>query len=303
MRRAHRRRLPRIFVQGHGAGIPQPLQQVLSIPELRKNRNEHCPGAACGQRAKSTSRASAAILHKLCAEGKFFCHLPLLSCSSAAWCVLLSTPFCRDLRQRNQGFIGPHRKTLFAADAAETSYTQPRSSLFAPRSSHGRCGFVLRLFCFPDALTQRLLVVLLFSSQRTRKKTHITCHLSRSQPPSSTSGFAFSVRSKKRSIGRALRPGSNRRGFRTSPSACSMCASRRWEFQTTLDRYLDLIMEAADNLGLELDDVVFQLPPQEPAARVREDGGFAPQSSHSLNAPRNGRAPRTDGPRTRAVPL
>jgi chromosomal replication initiator protein len=69
------------------------------------------------------------------------------------------------------------------------------------------------------------------------------------------------------------------------------------DFQATLERYADLIMEAVDNLGLELDDVVFQLPPQEPAAmRLREDGGFAPQPSHSLNAPRSGRAPAPMGP-------
>ncbi|MFC6646060.1 chromosomal replication initiator protein DnaA [Granulicella cerasi] len=61
------------------------------------------------------------------------------------------------------------------------------------------------------------------------------------------------------------------------------------QFQAVLDRYTDLIMEAVDNLGLELDNVVFQVPPQEPARIVREDGGFAPQSSHSANAPRSGR--------------
>ncbi|MDE1154561.1 MAG: chromosomal replication initiator protein DnaA [Acidobacteriaceae bacterium] len=62
------------------------------------------------------------------------------------------------------------------------------------------------------------------------------------------------------------------------------------EFQTVLDRYTDLIMEAVDNLGLELDNVVFQVPPQEPATRLREDGGFGPQPSHSANAPRRGLA-------------
>jgi chromosomal replication initiator protein len=68
------------------------------------------------------------------------------------------------------------------------------------------------------------------------------------------------------------------------------------EFQTTLDRYADLINEAIDNLHLDLDSVVFQVPPQEPA-RAREDGGFAPQPSHSANAPRSGRgAPAPMGP-------
>ena len=62
------------------------------------------------------------------------------------------------------------------------------------------------------------------------------------------------------------------------------------EFQGVLDRYTDLISEAIDNLGLEIDNVVFQVPPQEPAAaRVREDGGFGPQPSHSANAPQNAR--------------
>jgi chromosomal replication initiator protein len=60
------------------------------------------------------------------------------------------------------------------------------------------------------------------------------------------------------------------------------------EFQHVGDRYGDLIGEAIDNLGLEIDQVVFQVPPQEAPVRVREDGGFAPQSSHSQNAPRRG---------------
>jgi chromosomal replication initiator protein len=61
------------------------------------------------------------------------------------------------------------------------------------------------------------------------------------------------------------------------------------EFQIVGDRYADLISEAIDNLGLEIDQVVFQAP-DPPAARVREDGGFAPQPAHSLNAPRSGRS-------------
>ena len=70
------------------------------------------------------------------------------------------------------------------------------------------------------------------------------------------------------------------------------------EFQHVADRYADLIGEAIDVLGLELDSVVFTVPPPDPnAARVREDGGFAPQPSHSVNAPRNGRqAPAGGGP-------
>src|SRR5580698_2598566 len=60
------------------------------------------------------------------------------------------------------------------------------------------------------------------------------------------------------------------------------------EFEHVGDRYADLISEAVDNLGLELDQVIFQVPPPDPnATRLREDGGFAPQPSHSLNAPRS----------------
>ena len=64
------------------------------------------------------------------------------------------------------------------------------------------------------------------------------------------------------------------------------------EFQHIGERYADLIGEAIDVLGLELDQVLFQVPPPDPAAvRTREDGGFAPQSSHSQNAPRRNGAP------------
>ncbi len=61
------------------------------------------------------------------------------------------------------------------------------------------------------------------------------------------------------------------------------------EFQATLDRYNDLIGEAIDNLQLDIDNVVFQAP-DPPPPRVREDGGFAPQPSHSASAPRSGRS-------------
>jgi chromosomal replication initiator protein len=57
------------------------------------------------------------------------------------------------------------------------------------------------------------------------------------------------------------------------------------EFQHIGDRYGDLIAEAIDNLGLDLDAVTFAVPPPE-TVRVREDGGFAPQPTHSQNAPR-----------------
>jgi chromosomal replication initiator protein len=57
------------------------------------------------------------------------------------------------------------------------------------------------------------------------------------------------------------------------------------EFQHVAEKYADLIGEAIESLGLELDLVQFQVPPQE-ARREREDGGFGPQPSHSANAPR-----------------
>jgi chromosomal replication initiator protein len=72
------------------------------------------------------------------------------------------------------------------------------------------------------------------------------------------------------------------------------------DFQHIGDRYADHIAEAIDDLGLELDSVVFQVPAPDPnLARTREDGGFAPQPSHSLNAPRNQRPsapPAAPGP-------
>jgi len=59
------------------------------------------------------------------------------------------------------------------------------------------------------------------------------------------------------------------------------------EFQLIGERYADHIGEAIETLQLELDQVVFQVPPSEAVAvRTREDGGFAPQPSHSQNAPR-----------------
>src|ERR1700753_986374 len=53
------------------------------------------------------------------------------------------------------------------------------------------------------------------------------------------------------------------------------------EFQHIGDRYADLIHEAIDQLALEVDDFVFVTPQDDPTApRVREDGGFGPQSAH-----------------------
>jgi chromosomal replication initiator protein len=70
-------------------------------------------------------------------------------------------------------------------------------------------------------------------------------------------------------------------------------------FQHVGDRYGDHIYEAIETLGLELDNVIFEVPPQEPAVpRVREDGGFAPQSAHNANITRNSRptGPQAPGP-------
>jgi chromosomal replication initiator protein len=58
------------------------------------------------------------------------------------------------------------------------------------------------------------------------------------------------------------------------------------EFQHLGEKYADLIQEAIDNLALEIDSVIFTTPAQDPSAvRVREDGGFAPVSTHNSNAP------------------
>src|SRR5271154_6348975 len=58
------------------------------------------------------------------------------------------------------------------------------------------------------------------------------------------------------------------------------------DFQHVGDRYADLIQEAIDNLGLDIETVTFTTPQQDPTApKLREDGGFAPVSSHSPNAP------------------
>jgi chromosomal replication initiator protein len=76
------------------------------------------------------------------------------------------------------------------------------------------------------------------------------------------------------------------------------------EFQHIGDRYADLIQEAIENLGLEIENVVFQTPAQDPnavrAREVREDGGFAPVPSHSQNAPTPGRNGRPAAPSSAA---
>ncbi len=62
------------------------------------------------------------------------------------------------------------------------------------------------------------------------------------------------------------------------------------DFQHIGDRYADLIQEAIDNLGLEIETVTFTTPERDPRnPKVRDDGGFAPLPSHSPGAPRHSR--------------
>jgi chromosomal replication initiator protein len=77
------------------------------------------------------------------------------------------------------------------------------------------------------------------------------------------------------------------------------------EFQHIGDKYADLIQEAVDANALELDDVVFVTAEEDPSVPpVREDGGFAPVSTHSPHAANgqrnqqqrsNGALPRQQG--------
>jgi chromosomal replication initiator protein len=61
------------------------------------------------------------------------------------------------------------------------------------------------------------------------------------------------------------------------------------DIQQICDRYGDIIQEAMESLQLEFEEVKFVTPEQDPAAaRVREDGGFAPLPSHAPNAPHSG---------------
>src|ERR1700692_4251446 len=71
------------------------------------------------------------------------------------------------------------------------------------------------------------------------------------------------------------------------------------DFQHIGDRYADLIQEAIDNLGLDVEAVTFTTPEQDPRTpKVREDGGFAPVPSHSQSAPRQGRMGNSMGSTT-----
>ena len=95
----------------------------------------------------------------------------------------------------------------------------------------------------------------------------------------------------------ALEKKINRQSFETwlKPTRFSRIAGKTLyvripsaQFEHIGDKYADLIEEAIERLGLEIDSVEFETPQQDPAAlRVREDGGFAPVPSHSANAPRS----------------
>ncbi|HEV2577582.1 MAG TPA: chromosomal replication initiator protein DnaA [Acidobacteriaceae bacterium] len=67
-------------------------------------------------------------------------------------------------------------------------------------------------------------------------------------------------------------------------------------FQHVGDRYGDHIYEAIETLGLDLDNVIFEIPPQEAPRPQREDGGFAPQSAHNANITRNNSRPGPAAP-------
>src|SRR5215469_8987639 len=69
------------------------------------------------------------------------------------------------------------------------------------------------------------------------------------------------------------------------------------DFQHIGDRYADLIQEAIENLGLEIESVTFTAPEVDRTPKVREDGGFAPVPSQS--APRQNRP----GTLTQGVPV
>ena len=95
----------------------------------------------------------------------------------------------------------------------------------------------------------------------------------------------------------ALEKKINRQSFETwlKPTRYSHVADRTLfvrvpsqEFLQAGDRYADLIHEAIDTLGLEIDKVEFQVPAPDPnAARLREDGGFGPRSAHPMDSPRS----------------
>ena len=69
------------------------------------------------------------------------------------------------------------------------------------------------------------------------------------------------------------------------------------EFQDVCEKYNDLIQEAIENIGLEIENVTFVTPQQDPSApRLREDGGFAPVPAHAPSAPQIKRPTTPSGP-------
>ncbi len=97
-----------------------------------------------------------------------------------------------------------------------------------------------------------------------------------------------------------MRRGSNQRASRTSQGKTLYVRIPEPEFEDVCERYTDLIGEAIEKLGLDIETVVFHASAAGPAPRVREDGGFAPQPSHSPNAPQaapgSSHAPLAPGP-------
>jgi chromosomal replication initiator protein len=76
------------------------------------------------------------------------------------------------------------------------------------------------------------------------------------------------------------------------------------DFQHLGEKYADLIQEAIENLGLDVETVTFTTPQQDPTTpRLREDGGFAPLPSHSPNAPDAQAGSRLNRPSRNAGPL
>jgi len=64
-----------------------------------------------------------------------------------------------------------------------------------------------------------------------------------------------------------------------------ICVPTR-EFEHIGERYNDLILEAIDQLDIEVDEVAFEAMKEDPPHRMREareDGGFAPQTAHNGN--------------------
>jgi chromosomal replication initiator protein len=60
------------------------------------------------------------------------------------------------------------------------------------------------------------------------------------------------------------------------------------QFKEIGDRYGDIIQEAIEALQMEFDEVMFVTPEQDPtAARLRDDGGFAPVPAHAASAPQS----------------